>query len=71
MTTLAERWKAEGEAKGRVEGARKVLLQLLTLKFGQLSSADRERVETASEEQLLEWTARVLSTNALSDVLSD
>ena len=87
MTTLAERWKAEGEAKGRVEGeakgrvegeakgrvegARKVLLQLLSLKFGQLSNADRQRIEAASEEQLLDWTARVLSSDSLAVVLSD
>lgn len=71
MTTLAERWKAEGEAKGRVEGARKALLQLVSLKFGQLSNADRQRIEAASEEQLLGWTARVLSSESLAVVLSE
>jgi hypothetical protein len=71
MTTLAERWTAEGEARGKVEGERRVLLQLLGLKFGELPNADRDRIEAASEEQLLSWTARVLSADSLADVLAD
>jgi predicted transposase/invertase (TIGR01784 family) len=91
MTTLAELWTAEGEARGeargrvegeargrvegeargRVEGARRVLLQLLQLKFGELPSSERARVQAASEEELLRWTARLLTADSLAAVLAD
>lgn len=79
MTTLAERWKAEakaegkaeGEAKGKVKGARAVLLQLMGLKFGELPSADLKRIEEASEEQVLAWSARVLNAASVADILAD
>jgi hypothetical protein len=41
------------------------------LKFGELQGAERARVENASEEQLLRWSARVLDENSLSAVFTD
>jgi hypothetical protein len=52
---------AEGEAKGRAEGEARVLIKLLTLKFGALSDAVKDRVQTARVEELELWTERVLS----------
>jgi predicted transposase YdaD len=75
MQTLAEYWKdegrAEGELKGRVEGARSVLTNLLELKFGPLSPNDRARVDAASEAQLSRWAARVLSAASIAETLAD
>jgi hypothetical protein len=91
MTTLAERWKAEGRTEGklegrtegklegrtegklegRTEGARRMLFHQLEFKFGELSSADRARIEAASEEQLLQWTTRALSADSILAVFAD
>jgi flagellar biosynthesis/type III secretory pathway protein FliH len=99
MTTLAERWKAEGRTEGklegrtegklegrtegklegrtegklegRAEGARRMLFHQLEFKFGELSSADRARIEAASEEQLLQWTTRALSADSILAVFAD
>jgi hypothetical protein len=68
MTTLAERWIAEGEAKGRVEGVRAMVLQLMSSKFGELSREERDRVEAASEAEMLLWSKRVLCESSLSAV---
>jgi hypothetical protein len=63
MTTMAERWRAEG--------ARHVLVQQLQLKFGDLPGPIRARVDAASESELLHWSERVLTAGALADVLAD
>lgn len=78
MTTLAERWMAEGRAEGetrgraegRTEGQREVLLQLLSLKFGELPASARERVAGAGEAELTHWAARVLSADSLEAVFA-
>ena len=69
IVTLAEIWKAEGEAKGKAEGARHVLLRLLQLKFGGIPAEARARIDAAQEEELLLWSERVLSSDSLSAVL--
>jgi predicted transposase/invertase (TIGR01784 family) len=75
MTTMAERWKTEGEARGRVEGrlegSRQLLLRQLELKFGALDATERERVLAASEQQLLLWATRILNADALGAVLAE
>ncbi len=78
LMTLAEQWKAEGEAKGKAEGeakgkaegARRVLLRQLELKFGEVPRAERERIEQADEDQLLLWSERILTAESLSALLS-
>lgn len=75
MTTLAEGWIAEGEAKGRVEGRvegiRLMLLRLLTAKFGELPQHLRQRVQTAPEDALSRWTDRAFSADSLESALVD
>jgi predicted transposase YdaD len=71
MTTLAERWTAEGRAEGRAEGSRELLLRQLELKFGPLSANQRQRIADACEDQLLAWGARLLSADSLSAALAD
>jgi hypothetical protein len=71
MTTLAERWIAEGEAKGRADGIRLTLLRLFTSKFGELPQHLRQRVQTAPEDALSRWTERVLSADSLESVFVD
>jgi hypothetical protein len=76
--TLAEQWKAEGEARGeasgRLEGEarglREVLVRLLVLKFGSISVGDQARISTAAKDQLLLWSERVLSADSLAAVFN-
>ncbi|HEV8246732.1 MAG TPA: DUF4351 domain-containing protein [Polyangiaceae bacterium] len=72
--TLAERWKAEGEArgeaKGRVEGQRIVLLRQLGLKFGELPASVTERVVNAPESDLARWSEAVLTAESLEAVFA-
>ena len=63
--TTAEMLRAEGVALGRAEA----LVQLLTLKFGQLPQAALDTVHAASTDHLETWTARVLTTDTLDEVL--
>ncbi len=81
MTTLAERWKAEGaalgrlegkvegKAEGKAEGARLLLLSQLELKFGKLPEPVRARVGAATEAELSEWAALVLTATSLEQVV--
>ena len=71
MTTMAEAWLAEGEARGRAEGVRAVLRQLLEARFGPLGDADEGRLQAASEEELARWSLRVLSAASLPAVFAD
>jgi Domain of unknown function (DUF4351) len=62
--TTADMLRAEGEAKG----VAKTLVRLLTRKFGPVSDAVRERIDTAGLEQLETWSDRVLDAATLDDV---
>jgi predicted transposase YdaD len=63
------RGRVEGEARGRVEGQARALVQLLTLKFGSLPQTARDSIQAATTGQLETWTARVLTADALEQVL--
>lgn len=59
--TTADQLRTEGEAK--------LLVRLLTRKFGPLSPAVLDVVNTASAEQIDTWTDRILTADTLDDVL--
>jgi predicted transposase YdaD len=69
MTTIAEMWQAEGEARGRAEGKADTLRKQLTLKFGELTEATDVRIAAASEAELDRWALRVLTADTLVGVL--
>jgi hypothetical protein len=69
MTTIAEMWEAQGEARGRAQGKADTLRKLLTLKFGELSEATEHRIASASESELDGWVERVLTADSLTDVV--
>jgi predicted transposase YdaD len=74
--STADMLRAEGEAKGLAKGLAKgvgkgearVLVRQLTRKFGPVPDAVRERIDTASLEQLEIWTDRVLDAATLDEV---
>jgi predicted transposase YdaD len=65
-----EEGRVEGREEGRVEGKAAVLLELLALKFGQLSPEVVQRVQTAPEASLDSWLKRLMSATKLDDVLA-
>jgi predicted transposase/invertase (TIGR01784 family) len=71
MTTMGERLEAKGEARGRAEGLRRMLLHQLTLKFGKLDDDTRARIDRALENELLAYSERVLTADSLAAVLRD
>jgi len=82
--TRVERWTAElrqeGRLKGREEGLQEglqkglqkgeanLLLRLLTRRFGSLSEATSERINTASSAELERWTDNILDARTLEEV---
>jgi len=77
MTTIAEKWQAEGEARGRVEGEARgraqgkadTLRKLLALRFGELNGTTELCIASASEAELDRWVERVLTADTLDAVV--
>lgn len=82
-TMLAERvkeWNREATEKGLRKGLRKglqqglqqgtrqILSRQLIKKFGPLSSDLESRLQQAGEDQLLEWSDRILTADSLADI---
>ncbi|MBK5964139.1 hypothetical protein CCR95_08585 [Thiocystis minor] len=61
----------EGHQEGLQEGEAKILLHLLTLKFGPPSEAVRARVQAADPDTLLAWSARVLTASGPDEVFAE
>jgi len=64
MGTIAEKWLQEG----RQEGEANSLARLLERRFGAVPDAVRERVATASLEQLDTWLDAVIDAESLDEV---
>jgi predicted transposase YdaD len=60
--------RAEGRTEGRTEGAATLLVRQLTRRFGPIPDTVRERIGTATLEQLAAWSDRVLDAPNLDDV---
>lgn len=71
--TLAEKWLAEREAKGKAEGKAEgkveVLRKLATLRFGPLPATVTERFGEATLADLERWTERVLTATTLEEMI--
>ena len=66
--TTADRLEARGEARGELNGAAKILLEMLTLRFGPLPDHVIGTVRAGSIEQLQGWTADVLAADRLDQI---
>jgi predicted transposase YdaD len=65
-----ERGRAEGEAKGRVEGAARALLQILTARGLPVSVDARARIVTCDDlAQLDTWLARAVTVASVDELL--
>jgi hypothetical protein len=61
--------RREGRAEGRVEGGARVLLRLLTARFGPVPAEAKARIVGATWPALVRWTLRVLTAPTLEAVL--
>ena len=62
--------RAEGRVEGRVEGQRKLLLRLLTLKFGELPEAFVQRLLAVSDSDVLDaLSEQVLTASSLAEIV--
>ena len=61
---------AEGKSEGLTEGHARVFIALFEKKFGPMSDAVLARVTSASADQLLRFSERLLSATTLDDVFS-
>jgi len=61
--------KAEGKAEGELRGQSAILIKLIGLKFGPLTTETTDRVQQASAEQLGRWAERLLDATSLDDLL--
>ena len=73
--TLAERfdqWAQQHEQRGKLEGEQtgeaRLLLRLLTRRFGPLPADCVARIQAASSGQLEQWSDRVLDAHSLTEV---
>ena len=69
VTSVERLSHQEGHREGHQEGEARILLRLVTLKFGPPSDAVRQRIETADAETLLAWSERILTAQCLDEVL--
>ena len=60
-----------GQAKGLAEGARFVLQDLLSQKFGELPESVSEQIRQADYSQLQRWAKRVIDADSVEQILVD
>lgn len=70
LKKIAEEAHKEGHKEGQLDGQREMLLEQLADKFGNLSPAIVERVETASRLEIQALSKAVLHANTLDDVFA-
>ena len=63
-----EEWKREGERDGFRKGEASLLRRQLEYKFGALPAWTRDRLESATTEQLTGWGERLLTAPSLEEV---
>jgi predicted transposase/invertase (TIGR01784 family) len=76
MASAAEEWILEGEQRGEIrgeirgelKGQAKVLANQIKLKFGRVSSNSKGKLESATSEQLMLWSERILSAESLNEL---
>ena len=70
LKTTWEQLLERGRAEGQSEGQARVLLKLLTQRFGMLPADVTERVRAASVEQLDVWAGNILGAKTLDEVFT-
>ena len=72
IMTAGQRLIEQGRQQGRQQGIQELLLLLLRQRFGDAVDAHvKQRIVTASIEQIEVWSARVLSAATLAELFAD
>ena len=58
-----------GRGEGREEGAMRLLLKLVRLKFGEIGEEHAQRLSTASASELERWSEAILTAETLDELL--
>jgi hypothetical protein len=69
MSGFAERFIAQGIKQGVQQGEARILLRLLSARFGTLPPDAQNKVESADADTLLQWSERILDAKTLDEVL--
>ncbi len=69
--TTAEKLKAEGRAEGALRARREMLSQQLEVRFGELSSETRQRIEKSDLDDLERWGVSFATATTLNEVFAD
>ncbi len=67
---LIERGRVQGEIKGKRDGKREVLLDMLAVRFGSVPPAVLSQIDSAELAQLGAWIRRALTAATLDDVFA-
>lgn len=59
---------AQGRQEGRLEGERILVLRQVQHRFGEVPDAVRQRVQSASRDELEIWADRILDAESLNEV---
>ena len=62
--------KLKGKLEGRLEGQTKLLVRLLTKRFGPLSAATQAQLDNATTDQLEHWADAILDAPTLEAVFA-
>ena len=62
--------RQEGLSQGQVEGERAILLRLLKRRFGEIDSTTRQRLESATTDELEQWGENILDARTLDEVFA-
>jgi hypothetical protein len=71
MSTIAEQWTKEAEARGEAGGRAGLFLQLLERRFGPLPQAYRDRIDQADPDTLVIWADRMFTAQSLEEVFAE
>ena len=71
IVSVADYLEEKGRLKGKLEGQRSMLLELLGVRFGELPEGAVSKIQAADAQHLKAWSLRLLTAPTLADVLGD
>jgi hypothetical protein len=64
-------WTRQWLEEGRQQGEALLLTRIIERKFGPIAGSERERIQNANVDELLEWGERLLTARTLSEVFGE
>ncbi len=75
MSGIAQVLRSEGEQRGEQRGIQRgeaaILIRLMQYKSGPMAEQERQKIESADADTLLEWSERILTANRVEDIFQD